>query len=121
MPIRLRWCCIHSAGLRFVLETRQYAGRSVCDQCGISSWLLLEIFNAEGLWPPQLAGLLMSALGMLVGSLLPDLSRAPHSTCFHKLIKSACHLIVTILSYYYKLDKNYDGRSDDGEYINCGR
>jgi SSS family solute:Na+ symporter len=42
---------------------------------GVSSWLLLEIFNADGLWPPQLAGLLMSALGMLAGSLLPDLSR----------------------------------------------
>ncbi len=42
---------------------------------GVCSWLLLEIFNADGLWPPQLVGLLMSALGMLVGSLLPDLSR----------------------------------------------
>jgi len=42
---------------------------------GVSSWLLLEIFNADGLWPPQLAGLLMSALGMLAGSLLPNLSR----------------------------------------------
>ncbi|HQS57023.1 MAG TPA: sodium:solute symporter family protein [Gallionellaceae bacterium] len=45
---------------------------------GISTWLLLEIFNAGGLWPPQLAGLLMSALGMLVGSLLPDLMRQQH-------------------------------------------
>ena len=42
---------------------------------GVSTWLLLEIFHADGLWPPQLAGLLMSALGMYVGSLLPDLSR----------------------------------------------
>ena len=41
---------------------------------GVCSWLLLEIFNADGLWPPQLVGLLMSALGMLVGSLLPNLS-----------------------------------------------
>jgi Na+/proline symporter len=45
---------------------------------GISTWLLLEIFNAGGLWPPQLAGLLMSALGMLVGSLLPDFTRQQH-------------------------------------------
>ncbi|MFA6902142.1 MAG: sodium:solute symporter, partial [Gallionellaceae bacterium] len=45
---------------------------------GISTWLLLEIFNAGGLWPPQLAGLLMSALGMLVGSLLPNLTRQQH-------------------------------------------
>jgi len=42
---------------------------------GVVSWLLLEIFNSDGLWPPQLAGLFMSALGMLVGSLLPDLTR----------------------------------------------
>ncbi len=42
---------------------------------GLSSWLLLEIFNPEGLLPPQLVGLLMSALGMLAGSLLPDLMR----------------------------------------------
>ena len=42
---------------------------------GLSSWLLLEIFNPEGLWPPQLAGLLLSALGMLAGSLLPNLTR----------------------------------------------
>ena len=41
---------------------------------GLSSWLLLEIFNSEGLWPPQLAGLLLSALGMVLGSLLPDLT-----------------------------------------------
>ena len=46
---------------------------------GLSTWLLLEIFNPEGLWPPQLAGLLMSAAGMLVGSLLPDLSRRRHT------------------------------------------
>ncbi len=39
---------------------------------GVSSWLLMEVFNAEGLWPPQLLGLLMSALGMLMGSLLPN-------------------------------------------------
>ena len=46
---------------------------------GLFSWLLLEIFNPEGLWPPQLAGLLMSASGMLVGSLLPDLKRRRHA------------------------------------------
>jgi SSS family solute:Na+ symporter len=43
---------------------------------GISTWLLLEVFNSDGLWPPQLAGLLMSALGMLAGSLLPDMTRS---------------------------------------------
>ena len=42
---------------------------------GLSSWLLLEIFNPEGLWPPQLVGLLMSTAGMLIGSKLPSLTR----------------------------------------------
>ena len=37
---------------------------------GVSSWLLLEIFHPDGLWPPQLFGLLMSLIGMLVGSLI---------------------------------------------------
>ncbi len=36
---------------------------------GVSSWLLLEIFHPDGVWPPQLFGLLMSLIGMLVGSL----------------------------------------------------
>jgi solute:Na+ symporter, SSS family len=45
---------------------------------GVSSWLLMEIFHADGIWPPQLAGLIMSALGMLVGSLLPNLSKKGH-------------------------------------------
>jgi SSS family solute:Na+ symporter len=35
---------------------------------GMSSWLLLEIFLPDGLWPPQLCGLLMSLVGMLGGS-----------------------------------------------------
>ena len=43
---------------------------------GVSSWLLLEIFHPDGLWPPQLFGLLMSWAGMLVGSLLRSKRRA---------------------------------------------
>jgi len=39
---------------------------------GIATWLLMEAFPLSEIWPPQLAGLLMSALGMLVGSLLPN-------------------------------------------------
>jgi SSS family transporter len=38
---------------------------------GLSTWLLFEFFAADGMWPPQLAGLLASATGMLAGSLLP--------------------------------------------------
>jgi len=43
---------------------------------GFFSWILLEIFYPEGIWPPQLVGLLMSVLGMVIGSLLPSLSRS---------------------------------------------
>ena len=42
---------------------------------GVPTWVLLEVFNADGMWPPQLAGLIMSALGMLLGSLLPNLTK----------------------------------------------
>ena len=44
---------------------------------GLASWLLLEIFLPNGLWPPQLAGLLMSAMGMAIGSLLPHFVGQP--------------------------------------------
>jgi Na+/proline symporter len=38
---------------------------------GLGTWLLLEFSGAEMLVEPQLIGLLMSALGMVVGSLIP--------------------------------------------------
>ncbi len=37
---------------------------------GIGTWIALEIIAPEGIWPPQLAGFLASAFGMVVGSLL---------------------------------------------------
>ena len=37
---------------------------------GFATWINLEIFNSEGLVPPQLAGLLMGLVGMIVGSLV---------------------------------------------------
>lgn len=40
---------------------------------GLATWLLLEIFNTDSIWPPQLVGLLMSMLGMVIGSLLPNM------------------------------------------------
>jgi SSS family transporter len=40
---------------------------------GLSTWILCEVFEPSAVWPPQLVGLLMSMLGMLVGSLLPNL------------------------------------------------
>ncbi len=39
---------------------------------GLSSWLLIETMVAESLVPPQLIGLGVSVLGMVVGSLLPQ-------------------------------------------------
>ena len=37
---------------------------------GLTVWITLEITAPEGLWPPQLAGLLASFIGMMVGSFL---------------------------------------------------
>jgi len=39
---------------------------------GLSSWILLEVFQPSEVWPPQLIGLLLSMLGMVAGSLLPN-------------------------------------------------
>lgn len=36
------------------------------------SWALLEILHPHGFWPPPFAGLLLSFVGMVVGSLLPS-------------------------------------------------
>lgn len=44
---------------------------------GLSTWLLLETLMPEGFMPPQLAGLIMSLAGMLLGSLLPAWVGAP--------------------------------------------
>ena len=68
-------------GLYWKRANNQGALFAIC--AGVSSWLLMEIFNADGLWPPQLAGLLMSALGMLVGSLLPNLTRQRQHDASH--------------------------------------
>jgi len=38
---------------------------------GLGSWLLMEAFGSESIWPPQLVGLLVAFLGMILGSLLP--------------------------------------------------
>jgi SSS family transporter len=49
-------------------------GALVAITLGLSSWILMEVFDADGVWPPQLVGLLMSITGMLVGSLLPNMT-----------------------------------------------
>ncbi len=47
---------------------------------GLVSWLLMERFGAESIWPPQLVGLLVSFAGMIVGSLLPQVVGEPVAT-----------------------------------------
>ena len=44
---------------------------------GIGTWILLELFAADGLLPPQLGGLIASIAGMVLGSLLPRPPDAP--------------------------------------------
>ncbi|MDO8206437.1 MAG: sodium:solute symporter family protein [Gallionella sp.] len=46
---------------------------------GLISWLLMEKFYTGTIWPPQLVGLLLSAAGMLIGSLLPNLMHRHHA------------------------------------------
>jgi hypothetical protein len=39
---------------------------------GLVTWIALEIAAPDGLFPPQLAGLLASIAGMFLGSLAPQ-------------------------------------------------
>jgi SSS family transporter len=55
---------------------------------GLSTWILLEVFEPSEVWPPQLVGLLMSMLGMLAGSLLPNFigrHAEPHRQPRHRI------------------------------------
>ena len=61
------------AGLYWSRATSQGALASVLG--GLASWLLMEKFGAESIWPPQLVGLLVAFAGMLIGSLAPQLSK----------------------------------------------
>ena len=57
-------------GLYWKRATSQGALASIL--LGLASWILLEVFAPEGLWPPQLVGVLVSMGGMIFGSLLPQ-------------------------------------------------
>ncbi|MCU6432284.1 sodium:solute symporter family protein [Undibacterium sp. Jales W-56] len=59
-------------GLYWKRATSQGALASIF--LGLSAWIALEIASPEGLWPPQLVGVLMSMTGMIFGSLLPQLT-----------------------------------------------
>ena len=59
------------AGLFWSRATTQ--GALLAIAFGLLSWLSLEYnYQETDFWPPQLVGLLLSALGMIVGSLLPQ-------------------------------------------------
>ncbi|MCY1284997.1 Osmoregulated proline transporter OpuE [compost metagenome] len=63
------------AGLFWKRATTQ--GALLAIFAGLGSWGLLEMtYQETDFWPPQLAGLLFSFLGMVVGSLLPQLVRS---------------------------------------------
>jgi Na+/proline symporter len=47
-------------------------GALVAMVMGLATWILCEVFKPSAVWPPQLVGLLVSMLGMVVGSLLPN-------------------------------------------------
>jgi SSS family transporter len=57
-------------GLYWKRATTQGALASVIG--GLSSWVLMEVFGGESIWPPQLVGLLVAFFGMILGSLAPQ-------------------------------------------------
>jgi Na+/proline symporter len=59
-----------AAGVFWKRATNQGALASVV--LGIASWVLMEILGLNAAVPPQLAGLLVSIAGMLLGSLAPQ-------------------------------------------------
>jgi len=59
-----------AAGLYWRRATTQGAHAAIV--AGLVTWIALEIVAPEGLFPPQLAGLLASIAGMLLGSLAPQ-------------------------------------------------
>jgi Na+/proline symporter len=58
------------AGLYWSRASNQGALLSVL--MGLSSWLWMERFGGDSIWPPQLLGLLFALVGMVIGSLLPQ-------------------------------------------------
>jgi Na+/proline symporter len=67
---------------------------------GLASWILLEVFNADSIWPPQLVGLLMSMSGMVIGSLMPNIIGKPlpqepeHAYLHHHAASQTEHVAV---------------------------
>ncbi len=61
---------------------------------GLATWILCEVFKPSEIWPPQLVGLLVSMLGMVAGSLLPNFigkHAEPHRHPNHQLAAQVEH------------------------------
>jgi len=59
------------AGLYWSRATTQ--GALCAFVAGLMTWMGLELFGpSDSVWPPQLVGFLVAAMGMVVGSLLPQ-------------------------------------------------
>jgi Na+/proline symporter len=67
-----------AAGIFWKRATPQGALLSIA--LGLVTWIGMEFFGAESVWPPQLVGLAFSILGMIVGSYA---SPAPHPHDVH--------------------------------------
>lgn len=59
---------------------------------GLATWILCEVFEPSEIWPPQLIGLMVSMVGMVVGSLLPNWmgqQAEPHRHPNHHIVTQA--------------------------------
>jgi Na+/proline symporter len=59
---------------------------------GLTTWILCEVFEPSQIWPPQLVGLMVSMVGMVVGSLLPNWMghhAEPHRHPNHHIVTQA--------------------------------
>ena len=66
-----------AAGLYWKRATTQGAACAIIG--GLASWIALELVASDELWPPQFVGFLVSVVGMVIGSLLPQrYGVAPH-------------------------------------------
>ena len=70
-----------AAGLYWKRATTQGATFSIV--LGLAAWLIVLYTPAKEQFPPQLAGLLMAVVGMVVGSLGPQAVRNKHGTHHH--------------------------------------